>query len=152
MTNDNYKVKTMQEVAEQILREKGRPMTSTDLAQEALNRRLIESNAFKPIPSLSATLDKNIRTDTYNKPELKHINTLEGIRYIGLPEHDESDIRPETNTEIISVYLPAELNKRVKILIEARLKPSHDETIAWLIENGINHLNEEIKEHINKLF
>ena len=75
---------TIQEAAAAILKEKGAPMSSRELAAEALSRRAVVSNAKDPEASLGNTLEKNIRDGTYNHPKLVFVRAARG-RLIGLP-------------------------------------------------------------------
>ncbi len=57
---------TIQEAAQKILEEAGKPLRSKEIAAIALERHMVISNSKDPISSHASTIDKNIRDGVYN--------------------------------------------------------------------------------------
>ena len=94
----------IQEAAHALLTECGQPMSSRDIAELALERQMVSSNARGPVLSLAQTLEKNVRGGVYNRPSLKFIHTPRG-RLLGLPEWDDGpSLAPQRSAQRKVLY------------------------------------------------
>ena len=76
---------TYQKAAYRILKEKGKPLKLTNIAEIAFQKGIANSKAENPIRSFAETIKKNIRGNTYNSPKLVDIAAPRG-RFVVLPE------------------------------------------------------------------
>lgn len=140
---------TIQEAACQILIEAKKPLCSKEIAQIALDRNMVSSNAQDPIQSHAQTIEKNIRDDVYNKPKLIFINSLQG-RLVGLPGWDSASLiakndKARTLGEL-RIQIPAELLEKIRLAEQAKLKETFDETVSLLLTKGLSSLAADIKK------
>lgn len=145
---------TIQKVAFQILKEEGHPLDSGEIAELALKRGMVSSNARDPVFSLKTTLLKNIRENKYNIPKLCFIGKERGRRLIGLPEWGQKD-----KTVTSPVYVPVhplmiEINgetvKMIRLAQVGGLGNSENETVSRLIHAGFKALSGEIESELSK--
>ena len=140
---------TIQEAAYQILKESGKSLSSKDIANIALEKHMVISNAQDPTQSHAQTIEKNIRDGIYNRPKLIFIHSLQG-RLIGLPEWDsapqitKNDQRQ--NLFELRVQIPIELYQKIQLADQAKLKNSFDETVSLILTKGLSLLSPEIKK------
>jgi len=140
---------TIQEVAHSLLQEAGNPMSSKELAQLALDRRMVGSAARDPVQSLAQTLEKNIRGGIYNNPKLKFVHTPKG-RLLSLDAWVEGldviETSPIRLTQKLSITLPDEIYEQVQLAYQARIADSIEETTVVLLRQGLSKLAPKIKE------
>lgn len=145
---------TINEAAVEILKEKNKPLSSTEIATIAFNRKLISSNSKTPIKSLAYTIDKNIREGFYNNPRLVFINTSQG-RMIGLPEWKNNNLsidlqNSKSNFQKITISIPVNIIENIKLAHQARIAETFDETFIYILNEGISKVANIIKENISK--
>ena len=139
---------TIQEAAHNILEEFGKPLNSKEIARIALERGMVESTAKDPIQSHAQTIEKNIRSDVYNKPKLIFMRGPQG-RLIGLPiwEGKSSQIVDKQNEYIeLKARIPADLLEKVQLARQAKLANSFDEMVAILLKKGLSAVAADIKK------
>lgn len=141
---------TIQEAAQKILEEFGRPLSSKEIAGIALDRRMVFSNAQDPVQSHAQTIEKNIRDEVYNKPRLVFIHGQEG-RTVGLPSwgtkpspaphnaHKASDCKE------LRAKVPADLLQKIQLATQANLANSFDEMVTLLLRRGLSAVAPDIK-------
>ncbi len=137
----------VQEAAFRILGKEGRPLPSRELARLALQKGWVTSAAGDPVFSIASTIEKNIRTGTYNRPELVFVQTVTG-RQIGLPNWKPQGLVLEHNRKMTSVQLPEELVDKVRLATYAHLAPSFDATLAMIVRRGLAASAPDIKRAI----
>lgn len=138
--------------AYKILTEIGHSLTSKEIAQIALTKGYVESDAKDPISSIAATIEKNIRGGTYNSPRL-----LKYGRKIGLPSMEETNqmekaSRTDQNPEgrkRITIELPQKLIDDIQLANQAKLAGNYDDTVALLLQKGLSALKHEIQKRVN---
>lgn len=145
---------TINEAAVEILKEKNKPLSSTEIATIAFNRKLISSNSKTPIKSLAYTIDKNIREGFYNNPRLVFISTPQG-RMVGLPDWEYNnqivDLKNSTsNFQKITISIPSKIIENIKLAHQARIADTFDETFIYILNEGISKVAQIIKENISK--
>jgi len=145
---------TINEAAVEILKEKNKPLSSIEIATIAFNRKLIHSNAKTPIKSLAYTIDKNIREVFYNNPRLIFIQTSIG-RLIGIPEWGDKDLKidlqkSKSNFQKLTISLPANLMENINLAYQAKIAETYDETLIYIINEGLSNVAHIIKENISK--
>ncbi|MBW2051845.1 MAG: hypothetical protein JRI85_06330 [Deltaproteobacteria bacterium] len=142
---------TIQEAANEILIERGKPMTSRELARIALEGGLVSSTAQDPVQSHAQTIEKNIRDDIYNRPKLIFIHSSQG-RLIGLPEwkSDEPKMVTSKSSALIEINakIPVELFEKIKLAEQAKLKDDIDGTVAMLLSKGLAAVANDIKKRL----
>ena len=140
---------TIKEAAYKILKESGKPISSKEIAQIALNRQMVRSVAQDPIQSHAQTIEKNIRNDIYNNPKLIFVYSSQG-RLIGLPEWESN--QPEIGTDIpynlieLKARIPVELFEKIRIAEQAKLQNNFDETVTMLLSKGLSSVIPDIKK------
>ncbi len=137
----------VQEAAFRILGKEGRPLPSRELARLALQKGWVTSAAGDPVFSIASTIEKNIRTGTYNRPELVFVQTVTG-RQIGLPNWKPQGLVLDHSRKMTSVQLPEELAEKVRLATYAHLAPSYDATLALIVRKGLAAAAPDIKEAI----
>jgi hypothetical protein len=146
---------TIQEAGHQILSEKRQALDSKTIAKLALDRGLVLSSAQDPIGSLAQTLEKNIRENVYNRPQLVFIH--EGRRrLISLPGFNESEkltpSRPSfSETQQLTIRIPSELMKKIQLAEQARIGANFDDSVTTLLREGLRVVAPRIKEAIESL-
>jgi len=149
---DNYPM-TIQQAAIEILKRKKIPMSSEEIAKEAMRQRLITSGAINPIRSLSNTLAQNINNE--REPKLVYFKGKNNENLVGLPEWQDNLIGSAPWWEEIKINVPLELFKKLQLAQQARLKPNLEETIIFLLESGLKqealNIKEEVMKQIEKL-
>ncbi len=139
---------TIQKAAYKLLNERGKPMSSKELARLALERKMVSSSAQDPVFSLATTIEKNIRENVYNNPALVSVYTAQG-RLIGLPGWNshgtESKETPSAVIEI-RVKIPIDLFEKIKLAVQAKLKSDFDETVSLLLSKGLSIVAADIKK------
>ena len=140
---------TIQEAACQILKDVQKPLSSKEIAQIALEKKMVSSIAQDPIQSHAQTIEKNIRDDVYNKPNLIFINSSHG-RLIGLPGWDSASLTAKNNLTRklgeLKVQIPVELLEKIRLTEQAKLKDTFDETVSLILTKGLSSLAIEIKK------
>lgn len=139
---------TIQKAAYKLLNERGKPMSSKELARLALERKMVSSSAQDPVFSLATTIEKNIREDVYNNPTLVSVRTAQG-RLIGLPEwNSQGTESKETPVAVIEirVKIPTDLFEKIKLAVQAKLKRDFDETVSLLLSKGLSIVAADIKK------
>lgn len=143
---------TIQQAAAEILKKNGSPMKSKELAKQALELNMVApSKAKDPIQSMSQTLERNIRMNTGNKPQLKFIYTKQG-RYISLPKTDEIKKYEECTTQLIKIELSKSVLKKIKIYEISENYKSLEDTIVDLIKKGLESTSEDFIEKLKNEF
>lgn len=138
----------VQEAAFRILGKEGKPLPSRELARLALEKGWVTSASGDPVFSIASTIEKTIRTGTYNRPELVFVQTVMG-RQIGLPNwKPQGLLLLEQNRKMTSVQLPEELVDKVRLATYAHLAPSFDATLAVIVRRGLAAAAPEIKAAI----
>ena len=145
---------TINEAAVEILKEKIKPLGSTEIATVALNRKLISSNSKIPVRSLAYTIEKNIREGIYNTPKLVFIHTSQG-RMIGLPEWENNSLIEDlqiskSNFQKITISIPTNIIENIKLAHQARIADTFEETLIYILNEGISKITHIIRENINK--
>jgi len=141
---------TIQEAAKLILEEEKTPLSSRGIAKRALDRGLVTSRAKDPILSHAATIEKNIRNEVYNKPELIFIKTSNG-RLIGLPtwSSQEQVVSPKSATyRMVSLNIPIDLYDQIELAAQSKIAESFETTIILLLKKGISEYVSEIREKL----
>lgn len=140
---------TIQKASFNLLNEIGRPLSSKELARQALEKKMVFSNAQDPIFSLASTIEKNIRGDIYNNPQLVFIDGTKG-RLIGLPKWNSNQPVKEklSNLIEIKVKIPTKLFEKIKLAEQAKLKNDFDETVALLLSKGLSVVATDIKNGV----
>lgn len=139
---------TIQKAAYEILKEKGHPLASKEIAQIALERGLVVSRAKDPILSLAQTIDKYIRDETYNVPRLCFMRDENGRRVIGLPDWvGKRDGAPQP-TLMKTVEISAGTYGTVLLAQVAGIGNNETETIDRLIREGFQVLRSEIMSRL----
>ena len=140
---------TIQKAAYEILKKVGKPVSSKELAQIALERKMVMSFAQDPIQSHAQTIEKNIRGGIYNDPELVFIHSSQR-RLVGLPGWDSGLSAPVNDERPIKgelkVHVPAELLEKIRLAEQAKLKNNLDETVSLILTKGISILAPDIKK------
>ena len=140
---------TIQEAAFQILKDVQKPLSSKEIAQIALEKRMVSSNAQDPIQSHAQTIEKNIRDDVYNRPNLIFINSSHG-RLIGLPVWNSASLIAKNNVTQklceLRAQIPVELLEKIRLTEQAKLKDTFDETVSLILTKGLSSLATEIKK------
>jgi len=136
---------TIQEAAYQILKEKGYPLSSKEIAKIAFDRGMVPSTARDPIFSLDTTIQKNIRDGTYNHPALRFLMDKNGRRVVGLPEWKDKDEVVRRPPPPKTVEISAETNDMLELARLAGLGSNETETIDRLIREGFKVLKGEIE-------
>jgi hypothetical protein len=143
---------TIQEAAHNILQEFGKPLNSKEIARIALERRMVESMAKDPVQSHAQTIEKNIRSDVYNKPRLIFIYGHQ--RLIGLPTWEgkssqDVDTQTKTNEYMeLRARIPADLFENIQLARQAKLAISFDETVAFILRKGLSAVAVDIKKRL----
>lgn len=132
------------EAAYRLLMEEGRPLSARELGRRALERGMVASNAADPELSIASTIEKNIRSGTYNRPQLAFLSTPNGRR-IGLPSWKPKSVPAAAERRMVSVQIPAELAEKIKLAAQAHLAPTFDATTALLLRKGLQAAAPEIK-------
>ncbi|MFQ5442011.1 MAG: HTH domain-containing protein [Thermodesulfobacteriota bacterium] len=147
---------TIQEAADQLLREEGQPLKSREIAKLALDRGLVYSNAKNPVFSHASTIEKNIRDEIYNRPKLVFIHTQAG-RVIGLPEwsnetesslplSESPAVISPVRTKNMSLKLPTNLYEKIELAAHAKIADTLEDTIILILKKGLSELTPAIKE------
>lgn len=134
----------VQEAAYKILGSEGRPLPSRELARLALLKGWVTSASQDPVFSIASTIEKNIRSGTYNRPELVFVQTVTG-RQVGLPKWRPQGIAPVQTRKMTSVQIPEELAEKVRLATHARLAPDFESAMAFLLKKGLAAAAPEIK-------
>lgn len=74
----------VQTAAHRILTDTGHPISAREIAKKALAAGLVNSNSKDPILSIAGTIEKTIRGEKYNDPQLVFVSTVNG-RKVALP-------------------------------------------------------------------
>lgn len=134
----------VQEAAHKLLLTEGHPMSSRQIATMALDRGLVQSASDDPVFSIASTIEKNIRTGTYNRPALVFLRGPSG-RQVGLPNWKPADIRYEPTRRTVSVSIPEELAEKLRLAAQAKIAPSFEETVAWILRRGLKEAAPKIR-------
>lgn len=139
---------TIQEAAYKLLNEIGKPLSSKELAQIALDRQMVSSMAKVPVDSHAQTIEKNIRDDVYNNPKLVFVHAGAQGRLIGLPGWNSVPAVKETPSKVIEIKakIPSELFEKIKLAEQAKLKNDFDETVSLLLSKGLSIVAADIKK------
>ena len=145
---------TINEAAVEILKEKNKPLSSIEIATIAFSRKLIYSKAKTPIKSLAYTIDKNIREEFYNNPKLIFLQTSIG-RLIGLPGWGGNVLnidlqKSKTSFQKLTISLPSNLMENINLAYQAKIADTYDETLIYIINEGLSKVAHIIKENISK--
>ncbi len=141
---------TIQEAAQKILEEFGRPLGSKEIAGIALERRMVFSNAQDPAQSHAQTIEKNIRGGVYNKPRLVFIHGEKG-RMVGLPSWETKtspaphNASMATDSKELKARVPSELLQKIQLATQAKLAKTFDETVTVLLRKGLSAVAPDIK-------
>lgn len=145
-------MRTIQEAAEFLLIEEGKPLTSREIAKRALDIGLVTSTSKDPIFSMATTIDKNIRDGIYNKPELIVIFTPAG-RYIGLPGWDKKTANTQLeksssieNQKTLTIKIPEDLFEKIQLATQAKIADGFDATAICILKRGLIDLAPAIRE------
>lgn len=106
---------TIQEAAQKVLSEEGRPLPSKEIGKRALERGWVQSGARDPVMSMAQTIEKNIRDIAYNDPPLTFIH-VNGRRMIGLMEWKNGE-----QVEVFSKHRTAPARTELRISFPADL-------------------------------
>jgi hypothetical protein len=142
---------TIQEAANEILKEVGKPISAKEIARIALDKRKVSSSAQDPIQSHAQTIEKNIRDEVYNKPKLIFIHSARG-RLIGLPgwksnSSTSAKFKADSLGEL-RAYVPTELLKNIRLAEQAKLKNTFDETVSLILTKGLSVLSKDIEQGV----
>jgi hypothetical protein len=141
---------TMQEAAQAVLHELGRPASAREIARRALERGLVTSNARAPILSMAQTLEKSIRDGIYNHPRLVFIQNGRE-RLVGLPGQEVSPLgsgrepRPAEEFVEVRALVPRDLVRKITLAEQAGVQPSFDATVALILKKGLAEIGPEIR-------
>ncbi len=133
LVGDQVKV---QQAAHRLLLKEGRPISSREIAKLVLGLNWVTSKSKDPVFSVASTIEKNIRTGTWNNPRLVFVKTAAG-RQIGLPNWRPLDIAPGPTRRNVSVQIPEELAEQIHLATHARLAPSFEAAVALLLKKGL---------------
>jgi hypothetical protein len=134
----------VQEAAYKLLAAEGRPLSSREIATRLLDQGMVTSSSGDPVFSIASTIEKNIRSRTYNRPELAFIQSTNG-RLVGLPAWNLRSMPLAAERRTVAVQIPAELAEKVKLAAQARLAPTYEATVSLLIRSGLVAMAPEIK-------
>ena len=144
---------TIQEAANEILKEQGKPINSRDIASIALDKGMVTSSAQDPVQSHAQTIEKNIRDEVYNNPKLIFIPSSQG-RLIGLPGWEAQALTiANKNTQRLAdlrANIPRELLEKIGLAEQAKLRNNFNDTVSLILTKGISVLAPEIKEGLMK--
>ncbi len=126
----------VQEAAYKLLAAEGRPLSSREIAGRLLNNGTVTSASADPVFSIASTIEKNIRSKTYNRPELAFVHAPGG-RLVGLPTWNLRSVPATPERRTVSVEIPAELAEKIHLAAHARLAPSFEATTALLLRRGL---------------
>lgn len=155
--NKEGKMYTIQQAAYEILMKSNVPLKSIEIANRIIQEGLIESNAKKPIQSISQALERNIRMNKGNSPKLEFVESYLG-RQIQIAERDQRTIhtfntvleKKEEAKEEITLTLPKDLLDKVKIYQLGTGKESVDDAIASLLRTGLFSSSEKLIEILKR--
>lgn len=134
----------VQEAAYKLLAAEGHPLSSRELARMVLARGWVTSSSNDPVLSISSTIEKNIREEKYNRPRLVFVPTVSGRR-IGLPAWRPEGLPAPPRSRKVSIDLPEGLINKIQLATQAKLAPSFEDTIVWLVERGLKSAAPEIR-------
>ena len=146
---------TVHKAAEKIIQEANKPLTAREIAKSMYERGWVSSNAKDPIYSLTQTLEKTIRSEIYNIPELVFVYS-HGDRMVGLPSMASNDAShigydlspgsvPKVQMHSITLKIPPELMEKIQLAVQAKLASSLDETISLLLKKGLSTVTQHIR-------
>lgn len=139
----------VQEAAHRILSEFGKPLSSKELARIMLEREMVRSGAQDPGQSFAQTIEKNIRSETYNNPKLIFIDGPHG-RLIGFPEWEATPPKPMNSSPPhfveLKIKIPIGLFEKIRLAEHAKLKSDFNETITMLLSKGVSLVASDIKK------
>lgn len=146
---------TAQEAAHKLLNESKRPMTAMALANLALERKLVFSNAKRKAYSFAQTMEKNVRDDTYNNPKLKFVYGANGTRMLALPEWEDHPPLGQTSAApAVAAELKAEIRgdllEQVQLAAQSKIADGFDSTVALLLRRGLAAEAANIREGLMK--
>ncbi len=144
---------TISEAAYEILEEFGKPISSKEIAQIALNRQMVRSSAKDPIQSHAQTIEKIIRDDIYNNRKLIFVYSSQG-RLIGLPGWESAQPAPvskkTSDLVLLKVQIPVEIFEKIKLAEQAKIGNNFDNTVALILTKGFSVVASEIKKGLMK--
>ena len=126
----------VQEAAYKLLATEGRPLSSREIAARLLNNGTVTSGSADPVFSIASTIEKNIRSKTYNRPELAFVHSPNG-RLVGLPTWNLRSLPATPERRMVTVQIPADLAEKIHLAEQARLAPSFEATTALLLRRGL---------------
>lgn len=150
---------TAQHAAHEILTESRKPMSATEIARVAIERKLVLSVAKKPVVSIAQTLEKNVRKRSRNNPELRFVKES-NRRLLALPEWEENPEFGQVAAELSSrVELKAcvhrDLLEQVQLAVQSRIAAGHDDTVTLLLRRGLAteaaHIREGLLKQLKEL-
>ena len=141
---------TIQKAAYEILKEKGHPLASREIAKVALDRGMVTSTARDPILAHAQTIDKNIRDEAYNIPTLCFVRDERGRRVIGLPEWGQKDKTVTSPVRPLMIEINGETVKMIRLAQVGGLGNNENETVSRLIHAGFKALAGEIESELSK--
>lgn len=133
------------DIAVSLIKDHG-PMSSKNIAKEALEKSLIESNAKDPIQSLANTIDKMIREKTTNRLKYVDNSKLVDISDINLKNTDENTHTSQYKE--IKVYLTLEQYKIIEVMKSIGFSATEREILQEIISSGLKALKPDIEEKI----
>ena len=145
---------TIQTAAFDLLKEEGKPLSSRELARRALAHGMVTSHAKDPVESHAQSLEKNIRSGTYNSPELVFVYTVHG-RMVGMPgwgrEEAGTPVAGKTGQRVgasVPVLIPDRLVEQIKLAAQARIGATFEDTVSHLLRMGLEAAAPDIKTGI----
>ncbi|WP_078147481.1 hypothetical protein [Exiguobacterium sp. HVEsp1] len=161
--NNNIETYSIQQAAAILIKEKKRMMTSQEIVEEALNKKLLRpSKAINPSNSFMQTLERNIRNNVGNNPPLKFV-TVDGKRYIDIvQENDKFEREPIATTPKkhkkvndfsngLESILDEDVLQNIKIYMVANQLHDQHQAINDLLKFAIKAHQKDTIEKIEKL-
>jgi len=150
---------TAQNVALKLLTEFRKPMSATEIARVALERKLLRSFAMKPVVSIAQTLEKNVRERRRNNPQLRFVYES-NHRLLALTERADDPKFEQSEAELLSrvelrAYVHPRLLEQVQLAAQSRIAAGHDDTVALLLCGGLAteaaHIREGLLNQLGRL-
>ena len=115
-------------------------MTAREVAEQALDRDLCDSDAQDPISSLANTLAKEVREGRHPEVRAEQVGGI--LRYyptsvVLSTESDNASSLPPSLGETVPVRLPRANIEVADLLVETGQYKTRSEALAWLVAEGI---------------
>lgn len=150
---------TAQHAAHKILIESRKPLSATEIARVALDRKLVVSVAKTPVASIAQTLEKNVRERSRNNPALRFVYEA-NRRLLALPEWEGNaelgQVVAESSSGIeLKACIHRDLLEQVQLAVQSRIAAGYNDTVALLLRRGLAteaaHIREGLLKQLKQL-